>query len=358
MTSFLSDKNINYLRYKLRQIMGENQWNNISENLFTYAHRWFRIHSESLELIYRTEGLKGLNNAFIEDMIRSDMFNCRSIPEVGNFDGNPADPNTVIDQPRDTLYGTKPPYFLGMNLNRTDPYSPDATYYYGDNGVRYLGNNQILPGQANGLVYDTRLPGNVNYQSRVVAGFDGYYGPKMEREQYRIPYDGQVSFARKMEGIAVGDMPIIQEMSQAEITDLGHQLYRMARHKNKYRKPLEEKSIYENSCDNQVTIKGNRSKFKLPDQVAYNGSRISTGPNPCELRLWGGSKNRNVLGNSQFDVPDSDTPDAVISNGRMYVDGYEDGKAIKIRGAHHPTRNAIFPKDFVPTLYNFDYSVI
>lgn len=123
MTSFTSDKNINYLQYQLRQIFPENKWTQIQSSVREAAIIWFKQHGANLELIYERDGLRGLNNKFIADMIASaEYFENTNEPAYRQdqlFDTDITDPNIVADQPMPYVTGVENPLFTFSTFSKT-----------------------------------------------------------------------------------------------------------------------------------------------------------------------------------------------------------------------------------------------
>lgn len=136
MTSFLSDKNINYLQYELRQRYPENKWVQIQSSVRDAALVWFKQHSADLELVYQQYGIRGLNNKFIGDMIASaEYFDGTNEPvEQRNqlFDTDITDPNIVADQPMPYVTGVENPIFTFAAFSKgfDAKGKPEAKYIY------------------------------------------------------------------------------------------------------------------------------------------------------------------------------------------------------------------------------------
>ena len=134
--SFLSDKNINFLQYQLRQIYPENKWVQIQSSVREAALIWFKQHSADLSLVYQQHGIKGLNDKFISDMIASaEYFDGTSVP-VGQqnqlFDTDVSDPNIVADQPMPYVTGVENPVFTFSAFTKgfDAKGNPESKYVY------------------------------------------------------------------------------------------------------------------------------------------------------------------------------------------------------------------------------------
>jgi hypothetical protein len=134
--SFTSDKNINRLQYELRQIFPEDKWTAIQSSVRDAALVWFKQHSEQLHLIYKRDGLSGLNKKFISDMIASaEYFDHTQEPAYRQdqiFDTDNADPNIVADQPMPYVNGVENPMFIFSTFSKKYGATgkPETEYIY------------------------------------------------------------------------------------------------------------------------------------------------------------------------------------------------------------------------------------
>jgi hypothetical protein len=134
--SFLSDKNINYLQYQLRQIYPEDKWVRIQSSVREAALIWFKQHSADLEMVYQQHGVRGLNGKFINDMVASAEYFDGTAPPVGQanqlFDTDVSDPNIVADQPMPYVTGVENPIFTFSAFSKgfDAKGNPEAKYVY------------------------------------------------------------------------------------------------------------------------------------------------------------------------------------------------------------------------------------
>lgn len=73
MPSFLSNENINYLKYELRKIYPEDRWREIQDSTRNLVLDWFKMHPQ-LIVIYEQHGVDGLNRKFLSDVYQSPAF--------------------------------------------------------------------------------------------------------------------------------------------------------------------------------------------------------------------------------------------------------------------------------------------
>jgi hypothetical protein len=183
-----------------------------------------------------------------------------------------------------------------------------------------------------------------------------------------VPYPNNVTtnVTKTLNQLRFGDVPVVTEMSNAEIAQLGHQLYRQKDRPKRQRAPKvdgcgiprqEFIELHDDYPTNQV-----RAKFHL-DQI-YNTpeSRINTILDPVmgKTAMWQ-SQERSML-----DIPCSsmDSVPAAFATDRYqrrkYVDGYSD--SLSVPGCSscnsEPRRQAYPTRDFVPTLYTTSYDQV
>jgi hypothetical protein len=73
MPSFLSNENINYLKYELRKIYPEDRWADIQDHTREIVLTWFKMHPQ-LIIVYEQHGVNGLNRKFLSDVYQSPAF--------------------------------------------------------------------------------------------------------------------------------------------------------------------------------------------------------------------------------------------------------------------------------------------
>lgn len=202
--------------------------------------------------------------------------------------------------------------------------------------------------------------------------YDGYkLGKKVEEyspdDGDYVPYPNNVmtKTVKTINQLTFGDVPVAMEMSNDQIAELGHQLYRNKDTKKRQRAPRqngkciprqEYVDLHDDYPTNQV-----RAKFHL-DQI-YNTpeSRINTILDPVmgKSNMWM-SQERSTLeipcgGMSR--VPGAPKASDRYTNTRVYADGFADSYAVPGCNAFNsvPRRQAYPNRDFVPARYTTTY---
>jgi hypothetical protein len=449
--SFLSDKNINYLQYRLRQIYPENKWSAIQMSVREAAMIWFKQHSEDLQLVYQQHGIKGLNEKFISDLIASAEYFDNSIPPPQQqdqlFDSEIGDPNIVADQPMPYVSGVENPIFTFAAFSRSFDRmgNPKTEYIYRQKpsygAEDFMSHTLQGPGQRSGnntkysdyegpmkpsnkSAYNitdrfstTKLPMTdkkskgffSNLKDRLVSGFtagdskedDEYgqdYGDTMKHNIYNtdqpkffpnaytgyklgtmvneydpdsgsfIHYPNNLSTKtmKTLNQLSFGAVPVVTEMSQSEIAELGSRLYRQKDKPKRQRAPRQNgkcipRQEYIELHDDYVTNQP-RAKFHL-DQI-YNSpeSRINTIMDPVmgKSALWR-SQERSVLDIPCASMTGKQAAQSVDRYSRRtnYPDGTADSWAVPGCNSFNtePQRQAYPTRDYVPAYYTTNYQL-
>jgi hypothetical protein len=212
---------------------------------------------------------------------------------------------------------------------------------------------------------------NSNQSKFFPNAYDGYQLGKYV-EEYNpddgnyVPYPNNVTTktVKTINQLTFGDVPVAMEMSNDEIAELGHQLYRNKDIKKRQRAPKingkciprqEFVDLHDDYPTNEV-----RAKFHL-DQI-YNTpeSRINTILDPVmgKSNMWQ-SQERSVLEipcGSMYKVPNAKSADR-YTNTRRYADGYADSYAVPGCNSFNsePRRQAYPNRDFIPARYTTTY---
>lgn len=181
-----------------------------------------------------------------------------------------------------------------------------------------------------------------------------------------VPYPNNVTtdIRKTLNQLSFGDVPVVTEMSDDQIAELGSQLYRNKDRVKRQRAPKmdgrciprqEYIELHDDYPTNEV-----RAKFHL-DQI-YNTpeSRINTIIDPVmgKSNMWM-SQERSVLDipcASMTRVPVARASDR-YSNTRSYADGFADSYAVPGCNSFNsePRRNAYPNRDFIPARYTTTY---
>lgn len=212
---------------------------------------------------------------------------------------------------------------------------------------------------------------NTNQSKFFPNAYDGYQLGKYV-EEYNpddgnyVPYPNNVTTktVKTINQLTFGDVPVAMEMSNDEIAELGHQLYRNKDTKKRQRAPRingkciprqEFVDLHDDYPTNEV-----RAKFHL-DQI-YNTpeSRINTILDPVmgKSNMWM-SQERSVQEipcGGMYRTPKANSADR-YTNTRTYADGYADSFAVPGCNSFNsePRRNAYPNRDFVPARYTTTY---
>jgi len=183
MSSFLSDKNINHLQYRLRQIFPENKWTAIQFSVRDSALTWFKQHADQLEFVYQRDGIEGLNKKFISDMVASaEYFEHSEAPVYQQdqlFDADISDPNIVADQPMPYVTGIENPMFTFSTFERG--YSAD-----GQPETKYVYREKPSFGANNALAYTMQGPGQRSGKIKHYSDRDGKLPKVTNRDAFNI----------------------------------------------------------------------------------------------------------------------------------------------------------------------------
>lgn len=205
MNSFLSESNINYLKYQLRKKYPENNWKEIQDDIKSYIIEWFKEHPQNM-IIAQNSGTKGLNEKFLDDIIRSRMFvDCPTSIEMVNK-GTTYD-DISYSKCNSSVLGESHLFMGGVDPNiENQQFMPVMTEW--PKKITQRGNNYEIP-QYN--LYSTNINGSThpnnlsNYNSReYTTGISSPYAePPRDTDTNFYPhrkstiFDGSTPFTSK-----------------------------------------------------------------------------------------------------------------------------------------------------------------
>jgi hypothetical protein len=402
MPSFLSNENINYLRFELRKIYPEDRWREIQNSTRDIVLEWFKSHPQ-LVLIYEQHGVAGLNKKFLSDVIAGPRFidnpsmldqdrvlyGMQDDKVPGNsFFTDTADPN--IEQNQDMPHQTSWPYYATPSSLRPSQFmnSKKRSSISVGNKYGFTSKEYETKPRVNYAINRLQLGNNYTDEGAFnsvdgVSGLDSYYytrdavdrigpsrreltqavnlnsekwltGSNLDRAIYNnYSYNGVPLTSNYMPGancktsvketltqLKFGDVPVISVLDTDELNFLGSSLHRM-----RYRPKTKRKPDYTEETEriDDVDTIGPRERFYLKELYNTPESRITTVMDP---RL-GRSRLTSTALRASMENPCSQD---FIRNGQVYMPGNSNGSCPLSKLSRQPYPN----KDFVPSKYKLE----